>query len=192
MIVFDILFYTFIVALVVQIIYYGFIFLQFGLAKPKKQSIKKIGVSVLVCAKNESKNLKRFIPDLLEQNFSQFELILINDGSSDDTLEVMNSFEADHKNVKVVDVQQIETFWNNKKYALTLGIKSATYNYLLFTDADCRPISNNWITEMSRHFTNKKSIVIGYGAYKKIRNSLLNVLIRFETVFTAKMLKKLY
>ena len=185
MIVFDFIFYTFLVVIVVQIVYYGFLFLKFGFARPLEQSIKKIGVSVLVCAKNESDNLKRFIPEILNQNFPLFELILINDGSTDDSLEVMNGFKAEHKNVKVVDVQQIEAFWNNKKYALTLGIKSASFDYLLFTDADCRPVSNNWITEMSRHFTNKKSIVIGYGAYKKVENNLLNILIRFETVFTA-------
>jgi len=185
MIVFNFIFYTFLVVIVVQIIYNAFIFLKFGFAKPIEQSIKKIGVSILVCAKNESDNLRRFIPEILNQNFPQFELILINDGSTDDSLEVMNRFKAEHENVKVVDVKQIEAFWNNKKYALTLGIKSATYDYLLFTDADCRPVSNNWITQMSRHFTNKNSIIIGYGAYKKVANSFLNKLIRFETVFTA-------
>jgi glycosyltransferase involved in cell wall biosynthesis len=159
--------------------------MKFAFAKHSVPSIKNIGISVLVCAKNEAVNLKKFIPAILNQDHPKFELILINDGSTDDSLELMNTFMNEHNNLKVVDVEQVEAFWNNKKYALTLGIKSATYNFLLLTDADCRPLSDQWITEMSRHFSKEKTIVIGYGSYKKVKNSLLNLLIRFETVFTA-------
>ena len=56
-----------------------------------------------------------------------------------------------------------------------------TNNYLLFTDADCQPVSNQWITEITSHFNSKKTIILGYGAYSKIKNSFLNKLIRFET-----------
>jgi len=78
-----------------------------------------------------------------------------------------------------------EAFWGSKKYALTLGIKASTYDYLLFTDGDCKPLSNQWIKLMTSHFSNTKSVIIGYGAYKKVKNSLLNKLVRFETVLTA-------
>ncbi|MEO8774164.1 MAG: glycosyl transferase family 2, partial [Gelidibacter sp.] len=79
----------------------------------------------------------------------------------------------------------IETFWGNKKYALTLGIKSATHNHLLFTDADCKPSSNEWISEMIGCFSEDHQIILGYGAYAKVKNSFLNKLIRFETLMTA-------
>mgnify|MGYP000029424511 CR=1 FL=1 len=97
----------------------------------------------------------------------------------------MKTFEAQHSNIKVVDVKQNDAFRNSKKYALTLGIKVASYNFLLFTDADCEPSSSNWITSMSSHFSKTKTIVIGYGAYQKVKGSLLNMLIRFETMMTA-------
>ena len=185
MMLFNILFYTFLVVIGIQFAYYGILFLKFGLAKIEKPTLKNIGVSVLVCAKNESENLLKFIPEILNQDFPKFELILINDDSNDDTLEIMESFNAKHDNIKIVDVDPIEAFWKNKKYPLTLGIKAATFNFLLLTDADCRPLSNQWIKEMSRHFSNEKTVILGYGAYKKIKNSFINNLIRFETVFTA-------
>jgi glycosyltransferase involved in cell wall biosynthesis len=187
MLIFEILFYSFIVVILIQILFYGIIFGNFSFKKSKKQSDRATEhpISVIICAKNEAKNLKKHLPFILEQEYSKFEIILINDSSSDKTLKVMESFKTDHKNIKIVDVKSNETFYGNKKYALTLGIKVSTYNHLLFTDADCKPLSNQWIKEMSSKFSTSKSIVIGYGAYKKQPKSFLNKLIRFETLMTA-------
>ena len=89
----------------------------------------------MVSAKNEAKNLKQFIPLIAKQDYPDFEIVLINDGSIDNTLEVMEQFASKYDNIKIVDVKNNEAFWANKKYALTLGIKVAKYDYLLFTDA---------------------------------------------------------
>ncbi|MBT8257697.1 MAG: glycosyltransferase [Bacteroidia bacterium] len=180
-----ILFYVFLIVCLIQLGIYALIFLPFSISKPKQPSLKKIGVSVLVCAKNEAENLKRLIPEILKQDFPEFELVLINDDSKDNSLEIMREFAQRHSNIKVVDVKPIDSFWNNKKYPLTLGIKAATHDFLLFTDADCIPLSDQWIKSMSRRFSNEKGIVLGYGAYKKIKGSLINLIIRFETVLTA-------
>ena len=185
MLIFNVLFYIFIVVVIIQIIYYLFIFGKFSFLKKQEITPKNIPISVIICAKNESKNLKSFLPSILEQDYPNFEIVLINDGSSDKTLRVMEAFKANHGNIKIVDVKTIEAFWGNKKYALTLGIKVATHNFLLFTDADCKPVSNQWLSEMSSQFNNSKSIVLGYGAYKKVKGSFLNKLIRFETLMTA-------
>lgn len=142
-------------------------------------------VSVIICAKNEAENLKDFIPLILEQNYTDFEVILVNDASIDDTLEVMEGFEKLDPRVRLVNVKNIEAFWGKKKYALTLGIKKAKNSTLLFTDADCRPESNMWISEMASNFKEDKSIVLGYGGYLKNKGSLLNKLIRYETLLTA-------
>ncbi len=142
-------------------------------------------VSVIVCAKNEAENLKDFIPFILEQNYPNFEVILVNDASVDDTLEVMEYFEELDPRVRLVNVQNNEAFWGKKKYALTLGIKKAKNSTLLFTDADCRPESNMWISEMASNFDQNKSIVLGYGGYLKNKGSFLNKLIRYETLLTA-------
>ncbi|MEZ4801977.1 MAG: glycosyltransferase [Gelidibacter sp.] len=185
MLIFDVLFYSFIVVILIQIIFYGFIFGKFSFKKPENKEPNYVPISVIICAKNEAKNLKKHLPFILDQDYPNFEIILINDSSTDKTLKVMESFKAQHANIKIVDVKNIEAFWGNKKYALTLGIKAATHNHLLFTDADCKPLTNQWIKEMSSQFTNQKSIVIGYGAYKKQPKSFLNKLIRFETLLTA-------
>jgi len=179
------LFYFFIAIVVIQVFYYLGIFGKFAFAKPQDITSKKLPVSVIVCAKNEEENVKKFIPLLAEQDYPDFEIVLIDDASSDETLEVFEQFEQQYPNIRLVKVQNNEAFWGNKKYALTLGIKASKKEYLLFTDADCYPTSKNWITAMTSQFTMNKTIVLGYGSYEKVERSLLNKIIRFETVLTA-------
>jgi glycosyltransferase involved in cell wall biosynthesis len=181
----DFLFYTFTIVVFFQVLLYVFFFGRFAFLKQKSKLAKSTPVSVIVCAKNEAENLQNFLPSIIAQKYPDFEIVLINDASSDDTLEVMELFASKHNNIKIVNVENNEAFWGNKKYALTLGIKASKHDYLLFTDADCKPVSNWWVSEMSAQFGSKKSIVLGYGSYTKINNSFLNKLIRFETVITA-------
>ena len=177
--------YFFIFIVVVQISYYLGVFGKFAFAKAQKITPKRIPISVIVCAKNEEDNVINFIPLLAGQNYPDYEIVLIDDASSDATLDIFESFEKQYPNIRLVKVQNNEAFWGNKKYALTLGIKAAKKEYLLFTDADCYPTSKEWITAMSSQFTMQKTIVLGYGKYEKIPNSFLNKIIRFETLLTA-------
>lgn len=179
------LFCLFIVTTAIQLFYYLIVFGKFSFVKAKKNNLKNIPISVIVCAKNEEDNVARYIPLLAEQNYPDFEIVLIDDASNDETLEIFEAFEKQYNNIRLVKVANNETFWGNKKFALTLGIKSASKEYLLFTDADCYPVSKEWISEMSSNFTMHKTIVLGFGAYEKIAKSFLNKIIRFETVLTA-------
>lgn len=182
----DILLYAFYGVTGVLLIYYLFIFSRFAFGKaPNKAPNTLPAISVLICAKNESDNLKAFLPSILKQDYPNFEVVLINDASYDETLEVMEGFQENYSNIKIVNVANNEAFWGNKKYALTLGIKASKHDYLLFTDADCQAKSNQWIKEMAGQFSDKKKFVLGYGAYQKKKFSLLNALIRFETLQTA-------
>lgn len=180
-----ILFFAFIGIVAIQFVYYVVIFGKFSFVKWQSSNPKKIPISVIVCAKNEEENAAKFVPLLAQQDYPDYEIILIDDASSDGTLELFEAFEKQYPHIRLVKVVNNEAFWGNKKFALTLGIKAAKKEYLLFTDADCYPTSNNWIREMSAQFTAQKTIVLGYGAYEKIPGSFLNKLIRFETLLTA-------
>lgn len=186
MTILDIALYALIVVVLIQVFFYLHIFGKFAFKK-SKQTTKNANtaVSVIICAKNEAENLKTFLPSVIQQDYNHFEIVLINDASTDDTLEVMEGFLEQHKNIKIVNVEPVETFWANKKYPLTLGIKAAQHNVLLFTDADCKPISRYWIKNMVSNFNATTSIILGYGGYSVVKNSFLNKLIRFETLHTA-------
>jgi glycosyltransferase involved in cell wall biosynthesis len=180
-----ILLYFFILVICLQLFFYLVIFLKFAFSKPSQSTPKNVSISVIVCAKNEAENAVKFVPLLAEQDYPDYEIILIDDASSDHTLDVFEEFEKKYSNVRLVKVKNNETFWGSKKYALTLGIKVAKNDYLLFTTANCYPATKDWISTMSNQFTKEKTIVLGYGSYEKVTHSFLNKLIRFETLLTA-------
>ncbi|WP_231465186.1 glycosyltransferase [Pedobacter sp. Leaf132] len=141
-------------------------------------------VSVIICARNEIKNLQQHLPAIFNQNYPQFEVVVVNDRSWDGTEEYLEHLEKQHPNLKVVKILDNDKFIAGKKFAVTMGIKAAKYDWLVFTDADCVPDSDNWIRCMQKPADEATEIVIGYSPYLKKR-SLLNALIRFETFFTA-------
>ncbi len=182
---FTILLFTFFAVVCIQLVYYVFVFGRFSFAKVPNSVGKKLPVSVIVCAKNEAENIKKYFPLLVSQNYPEYEIVLIDDASSDDTLEIFEALEKQYSNVKLVKVKNNEAFWGNKKFALTLGIKASKNEFLVFIDADCYPNSKDWLMQMTSQFSAEKTIVLGYGAYEKIKNSFLNKIIRFETLLTA-------
>lgn len=144
-----------------------------------------IPVSVIVSARNEFENLTQNLPAILNQQYFDFEVIVVNDCSFDGSAQLLEEFEAQYSHLKVVNVTESRKFKTGKKFALTMGIKAAKNDCVLFTDADCQPASDNWIAYMAANFTNPETeIVLGYSPYYKKRG-LLNSLIRFETIKTA-------
>lgn len=170
----------------IQIFYYLFFYSRFAFAK---QLSKPIGaqppISVIVCGRNEEENFEKNLPALFAQIYPVFEVVAINDQSIDNSKDVLEQIQKHHSNMRIVDVKENDRFWRGKKYGLTLGIKASQYDHLLFIDADCVPASKNWIAEMaSGYSSNQKEMVLGFGGYQKKR-SLLNWLIRYETLHTA-------
>jgi biofilm PGA synthesis N-glycosyltransferase PgaC len=143
-----------------------------------------VPISVIISARNEAVNLQENLPAILEQNYPDFEVVVINDCSYDSSYEVLEELNARYPRLKVVTITEHERFKTGKKFALTLGIKAAKNEHLLFTDADCIPASDNWITYMAANFSQSTQIVLGYSPYKKTGN-FLNPFIRFETIKTA-------
>lgn len=177
---------TLIVLLVIQMVYYWFIFgrLAFYNASKRTFSDNKPPVSVIICAKNEYHNLVRFLPSVLEQNYPEYEVIVVNDASDDDTFYLLREFCDKYPHLKVVTIQENLNFFQGKKFPLSLGIKSAMYEKLLLCDADCSPASPEWISSMQSAFTSNVEIVLGYGAYFP-QPGILNKLIRFDTLQVA-------
>ncbi len=179
----DYLIVVYLGSFMVQLFYYLGIFSRLAFFKSQDNNEEIIPVSVIICAKNERDNLLEFLPSYLNQDYPEFEVIVVNDSSVDDTDDVLRAFALQYKILKIVNVPDTDRFYGSKKFALTLGIKAAQYDHVLLTDADCRPSSQNWIKLMSQ-YANKKGIVLGFGAYER-KKGLLNKLIRFETFYTA-------
>ena len=194
-------------------LYQVYFYLRYILAavlrtKPRKveaadSPVQQPGVSVIVCARNEERNLRDYLQALLTQDYPEFEVIVVNDGSIDDTRTYLEYWQKRYRNLKLTFVPAGAKVGSTKKLAITLGAKAAQYDYLLLTDADCRPESTHWISEMMKGFAQQSvssavtqrsglsaqrsaseavTIVRGCGAYFA-KPGLLNRLIQFDTLF---------
>lgn len=166
----------------IQLIYFWGIFRRLAFFKQKEVVESGEAVSVVICARNEYMNLKKNLPLILAQEYPDFEVVVVNDNSQDESLELLEEMAREDKRLKIVNLSQELNFFSGKKFPLSLGIKSAASDIILLTDADCRPASNRWIRNMASRFRGEIEIVLGYGAYER-KGSLLNLLIRHETLW---------
>ena len=141
-------------------------------------------VSVIICAKNEEKNLKKNLGHVLQQKYDTFEVLVLDDHSTDGSHEVIKNFQKEFPNLRYVKASEEIKDKAGKKWAITEAIQQAKYDYLLFTDADCRPSSLVWIEEMMSKFTNRAEIILGVGHYYQ-SSKPFSRLIQYETLFTA-------
>ena len=158
--------------------------------KDRKSSISNLqspmseapGVSVILCAHNESENLSNYLQALLAQDYPEYEVIVVDDGSEDETRATIERYMIRDPRLHMTFVPYGARVGSTKKLALTLAAKAAKYDYLLLTDADCVPESKDWIREMMRGFSEGKDIVLGFSPYFA-EKSHINRLIRFDTLF---------
>ena len=163
-----------IICLIIQLLFYWMV-----LAKPyyhmkntgkeKLRPSTQLPVSVIVCIKNTSGDLFRFLPNILEQEYPEFEVIVVTDGISDTDEEALTRLKNHYSNLYSTHVPKDTRNVSRKKLALTLGIKAAKYDKLLFTEPDSRIRTEQWISLMARRFSDKKSIVLGFSAIEKIK-----------------------
>ena len=182
----EILFWVFVASTGIQFLFYTLVSIAlYVYEKPGQNSAEIPGVSIVICAKNELENLKKLIPLLLKQQFESYEIILVDDKSTDETYDYVIELDQKEPKFKLVRIDSTPDHINNKKYALTLGIRAARFDHVLLTDADCFPENEIWLKEMSIGFkSDRKNFVIGYSQYFKVKG-LLNIFIKYETMFTA-------
>ena len=171
-------------AAAIQLFYYLYFYLSVYLHKPEEKTKQHQPVSVIICARNEAENLKTFLPAVLEQDYPDFEVIVVNDCSEDNSYEILGNYLKQYPNLKISTVNKDPKFTHNKKFAQFIGIKAAKNDILLFTDADCQPESDKWLEAMINQFDGNYSIVLGYGGFLK-EKGLLNKYIRYDSMTIA-------
>ena len=166
----------------IQIVYLS-LFL-FAFAKENKTTVgNPQPVSVIVCAHDEEQNVRELVPLLLGQKHPEFEVIVVEDRCNDGTFDYLLAATKLDTRLKMVRVAHKPDHINGKKFALTLGIRAARYDWILLTDADCRPAGNSWIARMSERMDEKAKMVLGFSPYIQSKG-LLNSFIRFESFLT--------
>lgn len=176
----------------VQCVYVLYFFMRiFSLRSGRFRSVgEHRPVSIIICAKNEAANLEKNLPAILAQKYHNdagkalYEVIVVNDASDDDTAAVLKELEQQYDNLwdVVIATGAVRDF-QGKKFALSKGVSVASYDWLLFIDADCVPASDGWLEKMTAPLAHGKKIAAGYGGYH-YHKGLLNAFIRWETMHT--------
>ena len=175
---------VFALALVIQLCIHWIRFSK--LAFTKRRSVLKLDealepVSVVVCARDAYERLTELIPALLSQDYPQFEVVVVNDCSDDETEEYLKDLERREPRVKPVQLRQHLNFFNGKKFPLSMGIKSASHDLMVLTDADCQPTDSQWLRSVVSCYGDDTEVVVGYCRYRRM-GGLLNLLMRFDAM----------
>jgi cellulose synthase/poly-beta-1,6-N-acetylglucosamine synthase-like glycosyltransferase len=168
----------------VQLIIVLFIYGRIAFHRIQKEKLSDFTppFSIIIAARNESENLYQFLPFILEQDYPEFEVIVINHQSFDDSKYVLGAYAEQFRNLRVITIEKSKHMKFGKKLPLTLGIRSAKYEHMIFTDADCKPKSDQWLRSMAARYAPKKEIVMGFGPVYK-RKGFVNRMIRFDTAW---------
>lgn len=125
----------------------------------------KEAISVVIATHNQADALRRNLPRILEQEYERFEVIVVNDASTDDTEDVLKTLELKYANLHHTFTPSGARHISHKRLSLTIGIKAAQYEWLLLTEPDSRPCSPHWLSTMAGHFHDGVQIVLGYANY---------------------------
>lgn len=141
-------------------------------------------VSVIIPAREASEQLRRNLASVLEQDYPCFEVIVVNDGHTDESEELLTQMEERYPNLYHSFVPDSSRYVSRKKLALTIGIKASRYDWLVLTDASCRPQSDRWLRLLARNFTPRTEIVLGYSGYERRRGWPCRCM-AYDALFTA-------
>lgn len=169
-----------IVSIGIQLFYQLFFYIRVCFNKKNNSNNQLVPVSVIICAKNEEDNIKNFLEKILTQKYPNFEVIVVNDCSIDNTELYIKQLQMEYPNLRYTSIIEDKKFKHNKKLAVTIGIKAAKHKHYVFIDADCVPASDKWLMEMAQEFKDKKHIILGYGPYIP-KKGFLDKIVRYDT-----------
>lgn len=174
---------TFIIIGILCIVYQGFIKLYiypsaFTDLQNQNQNREELPVTILLCAHQAAKLLQQNLISILNQDYSQFEVLVVNDGEDIETTQIIQSFQLTYRHLNLLENPKNSI---GKKDALIHGIKKCNFSWILLTDADCKPNSPNWLRKMMNSRRLNSTIVLGFAPYLR-SSGFLNGFIRFETV----------
>lgn len=141
-------------------------------------------LSVIIVAKDAANELHENLPAILEQDYPEFEVIVIYDRSADDCDDALKLLEDKYTNLYHTFIPDSARYISHKKLGITMGIKASRYDWLVFTESNCHPQSNQWLRQMARNFTPGTEIVLGYSNYEKI-SGWFDKKITFDTLLNS-------
>lgn len=130
-------------------------------------SIAPVKFSIIITSHDKGNELERNLPEFLSQDYEPgFEVIVVDESSTDNTDDVLTLLKNKYPNLYSTFIPESSHYLSRRKLALTIGIKAAKNEWLILTDADCRPDNKEWLKAISRHCSEQHDLVLGYTSYQ--------------------------
>lgn len=139
------------------------------------------GISVVIATVNCESLLEKHLPLILEQEYPDFEVIVVDDNSKDDTKELLKRLSERYPHLYSTFTSDSIRYISHKKLSTMLGIKAAKKEWIVFTEPDCYPTSRQWLANLANHFTDSTDVVLGYSNYER-RPGFFNRFLMFDTL----------
>ena len=139
------------------------------------------GITVIITPHENAAELEHNLPMFLDQQYrGDYQVVVVIWKGDSETEDVLKRY-ASHPRLYYTYIPDSSRYMSRKKLAITLGVKAAKHEWLLLTDAECRPATNRWLQTMARNCTDDKNLVIGYTRYDDETGDYR----RFERLHTA-------
>lgn len=153
--------------------------------KAKAKTTDTPPLSVILVAKDAASNLQKNLPAILEQDYPEYEVIVIYDQSPDDgSKDVLKRIQEKYPHLHYSFIPHSARYISHKKLGINVGIKASRHEWLVFTEPNCRPSGNQWLRNMASNFTSKTDIVLGYSNYERTQG-WFNRKVTFDTLLNA-------
>lgn len=134
--------------------------------EPTKSDTK---LSVIITVHDQADELEKHLPVILTQDYAPgYEVIIVDESSTDATEDVLNRMKHNSKNLYITFIPESSHYLSRRKLALTLGVKAAKSEWLVFTDADCQPESDQWLKSIAQQCNDNTDMVLGYTRYEDL------------------------
>ena len=110
------------------------------------------GFSIIIPVHDNAMEIERNLPLFLNQNYSgKYEVIVVDESSADETEDVLKRLKSQYPNLYTTSIPETSHYLSRRKLSITIGVKAAKYQWLIFSSADCHPASDMWLATMAQH-----------------------------------------
>lgn len=123
-------------------------------------------LSVVIPVHDNAAELERNLPAILSQDYAPgFEVIVVDESSTDDTLDVLKRLRLDNPHLYITFIPASSHYLSRRKLSISVGVKAAKNEWVVFTTADARPTGDAWLAAIGSRCSTETDMVLGYSNY---------------------------
>ena len=166
----------------IQLYYYLSYYTRIAKAQKKQKGetlVELPPLSVIICVQNQLDEVRANIERILKQDYPKFEVIVIDLASEDDTKFYLEQLGNSYNNFYFSYIPPSARFISRRKLAQTIAVKASKYDWLVFTEINSQPVSDQWLRKLMEQRQEDTEIILGYNRYKR-ENTWINRLSSYD------------